>query len=139
MFGSSPVRVIEAKFRFHLVKSRKSSKGYDKEPDLPEIPDYGALDTLVSNPQMGMVHSPGDKFNVVPALDSLFFEPGDVEAIKAGDKFLCIYGFIRYRDAFSKSKMRETKFCYIHGVRNPTSQDNRQFVIGGPPAYNDVS
>jgi len=139
VFGSSPVRVTEAKFRFHVVKSRSLAKRNLKEPDLPENPDYGELDTLASNPQMGKVYSPGDEFAVVPMLDGLFFEDGDLAAIKAGEKFLCIYGFMRYRDAFSRSKIRETRFSYVHGEQHPLGLDKRQFITGGPPAYNEVT
>jgi hypothetical protein len=139
VFGSSPVRVTEAKFRFHLVNSRSSPKHHSKEPDLPEIPNYATPDTLLDNPQMGKVRPPDESFSVVPMLEGLFFKDGDIDAIKKGDKFLCIYGFIRYRDAFSKSNERETRFCYVYGERNPLDQRKGEFVIGGPPAYNEVT
>jgi hypothetical protein len=139
VFGNSPVRVVGAKFRFHLVKSRQKPETSLKEADLPRAPNYGDIDTLISNPQMGRVYAPGDEFSVVPMLDGLFFESGDLKAIESGEKFLCIYGFMSYRDAFSKSKTRETRFCYIHGERNSLSRDERQFIVGGPPAYNEVT
>ena len=105
----------------------------------PEVPNYEKPDTLLSNPQMGRVYPPGEPFKVVPMLDSVFFKPDDIEDIKTGKKFLCIYGFIRYRDAFAKSKERETRFCYIYGLQGPLSDSNCRFVIGGPAAYNEVT
>jgi hypothetical protein len=139
VIGKSPVRVSEAKFRFHLVNAKVETEKGSSEPDLPNIPDYGESKTIIDAPDMGSIRPPGEKFQVSPKFESTFIKPEDIEAIKAGDKFLCLYGFIRYRDAFTSSKMRETKFCYVHGRRNPLDSREDQFVVGGPPAYNEVT
>jgi len=156
IIGSSPVRVKEANFRVRVVDARERPVEHgakprlkNKEPNLPDTPDYGnPTVTLAHQPEMGRVRPPGEDFVVVPTLDSLFlFEAGtgevsgakDAKAIKNGDKFLCAYGFIRYSDAFSQSKTRETRFCYIYNVKNPANPGSPDvFEIGGPPAYNDV-
>lgn len=156
IIGSNPVRVKEANFRVRVVDARERpvERGAkpmlnNKEPNLPDSPNYGnPTVTLMHQPEMGRIRPPGEDFVVVPTLDSLFlFEAGtdevsgaqDAKAIKSGDKFLCAYGFIRYRDAFSQFKTRETRFCYIYNVKSPANPNSPDvFEIGGPPAYNDV-
>jgi hypothetical protein len=140
VIGHSPVKVLAAQFKFRLVPSRP--KDGVTEPDLPESPDYGEPFTISNIPQMAAIIPPGDKFTVSPHLEGLFIEQADDEAIKTGTKFPCVYGFIRYRDAFSKSKIRETRFCYVYGLkRNLVGEavQPNQFLVGGPAAYNDVT
>jgi hypothetical protein len=137
VIGNSPVRPLEAKIKYELVKSRPN--GQSREPDLPEQPNYGEPDSLKSNPSMGRIQAPNDPIIVTGQLESLFIRPEDAKAIEEGGKFLCAYGFVRYRDAFSEKKRRETRFCLVCGNRGPLSQRlDDGFVVGGPPSYNDV-
>ena len=141
VIGSSPAKVVESNFRFHLVKSRP--KGNITVPDLPEVPDYGRdPHTLENTPEMGKVRAPGDNFTVAPMLEGFFLKSADIEAINKWEKFACAYGFVRYRDAFSRSKIRETRFCYVYDVwRSPLgkAEHPNHFVTGGPPGYNDAT
>lgn len=141
VIGDSPVRAKDAEFRFRVVNGRPMRGCRDLEPDLPKKPDYRNTFSLSDSPEMGKVRPPGDTFMVVPRLDSLFFEKGDVAAIEAGEKFLCVYGFIRYEDGASGRKRRETRFCYVRGKTRTPIRDHPQpeFVAGGPPAYNGVT
>lgn len=150
IIGSSPVRVMEANFRVRLVPAKVTDENADtREPDLPEQPDYKDPDTLEKHSEMGRIRPPEEDFTVAPMLESLFlFEAGgdvvsgaeDVKAMRSRDKFLCAYGFIRYRDAFSRSKVRETRFCYVYRVNRPTTPKHPEaFYVGGPPRYNEVS
>ena len=150
VIGSSPVRVMEANFRVRLVKSRFRDEDKDiREPDLPDTPDYSDPQTLDNQPEMGRIRAPEEKFDVLPMLESMFLLEGgegehsgakDVKAIKAREAFLCAYGFIRYRDAFSRSKIRETRFCYVYHVRRGIEPKGYEgFNVGGPPAYNEAT
>jgi hypothetical protein len=137
VIGNSPIRPLEAKIIYTLVKSR--ADGHHQEPDLPEQPIYGEPLDLDSSPSMGRIHAPNDPIVVTGRLESLYFKPDDIKAITEGLKFMCAYGFIRYRDAFAEKKRRETRFCFVCGNRGPLSQKVEDgFVVGGPPAYNDI-
>jgi hypothetical protein len=136
VIGMSPVKVSEAKFRFHFVDGKRNSTETGTEPDLPDTPDYGDIKTIADSPDMGSVRPPKEKFHVIQQLEGLFVKEGDIESLKNGERFLCLYGFIRYCDAFSDSQTRETRFCYIYGQRNPFDSRKNQFVVGGPEAYN---
>jgi hypothetical protein len=144
VIGNSPAIVVESAFRFHLVNGRKTKKNSNFfEADLPPVPDYGKdICTIENMPEMGKVRAPGDTFTVSPMLEGMFLEPDDVKAINQWQKFACAYGYIKYRDAFSRSKIRETKFCYVYNVwQNPlgTANNSPHFVIGGPPGYNEAT
>jgi hypothetical protein len=149
IIGSSPVRVIEANIRIRVVTAKVVDERSDtREPDLPSQPDYKDPNTLENSPAMGRIRPPGEPFNVVPMLESLFLMEGgdqcsggeDVKAIRSRDKFLCAYGFVRYRDAFYRSKMRETRFCYVYHVRHGIERKGTEgWNIGGPPAYNEAT
>lgn len=137
IIGSSPLRMLEANLRYARVASRPD--GPNKEPDLPEIPVYENLHDLAEIPSMGHVHTPEDEISVSILLKSIFLKPEDVKAIEDGEQFLCVYGFVRYRDASAAKKRRETRFCFIYGNRGVLGQKGADgFVVGGPPAYNDV-
>ena len=141
VIGNSPALGLESAFRFHLVNSKK--KGSLFEADLPPIPNYGSeICTLENTPEMGKVRAPGDEFTVSPMLEGMFLEPEDVNAINAWQKFACAYGYVKYRDAFSRSKIRETRFCYVYNVwQHPLGKANNppRFVTGGPPGYNEAT
>jgi hypothetical protein len=147
VIGHSPVRIEAAKFRYHLVNSRPN--GSITEADLPEVPDYGAPNTVRDIPQLGRVLAPdpSSNFQVGARLDNLYLTPEDLVAINQWQKFLCAYGFIKYRDAFSKAKMRETRFCFIYDMprvplMNMITKERAnpdQFIVGGPESYNEVT
>jgi len=140
IIGSSPARIVESNFRFHLVGARP--KNEITEPDLPPQPDYKKVYDLESVPEMGGILPPEKEFTINVTLEGMFLNPEDVEAINKWEKFACVYGFIRYKDAFSKSRVRETRFCYIYSVwRSPLGKAEHpsHFVVGGPPAYNEVT
>jgi len=64
----------------------------------------------------------------------------DVKAIRNREKVLTAYGFIKYRDAFSASKIRETRFCYVYRVNAPHDMRKIEgWVTGGPPTYNECT
>jgi len=144
VIGGSPIKIVDAKFRYHLVESRQ--KGSMTEPNLPSVPSYGEPNTSDSIPYMGKVLAPGVKFQVGIQLEGIFLTQEDIADIRSRKKFGCAYGFIRYRDAFSKSKIRETRFCYTYDVplvplssRNDERINPDRFRIGGPNCYNEVT
>jgi len=148
VYGSRPIRIVESNFRVRLVNARITDerKGI-REPDLPRTPDYSKPDTLENQPEMGPIRAPEEEFEAVPVLESMFlYEAGtdkisgaeNVAAIKEGKKFLCAYGFVRYREAYSRSKRRETRFCYVYGKRYPLGRSD-EFITGGPPSYNEAT
>lgn len=147
VIGHSPVRVIESKLIFRLVEGRKSKRNPKKmEADLPDTPVYGQPDTLLDIPTMGDIVAPGDGPHVPVGLDTQILKKEEVEELKTWKKFAVAYGFVRYRDAFAKSKIRETRFCYVYDVPQGLIPPDRAgktnpntFRVGGPPEYNDVT
>jgi hypothetical protein len=146
VLGRNPVRVIESKLIFRLVDGRQSKHNPQiMEADLPSDPVYGKPDTLLDIPTMGDILPPGNGPHAPVRLNCILKEE-DLEALKTWKKFAVSYGFVRYRDAFAKSKMRETRFCYVYdvpqgliphdriGQKNPNT-----FRIGGPPNYNEAT
>jgi len=136
VIGISPIKICESKFRFHLVNGRRNSSDTGSVPDLPEEPEYGSPETLVESPDMGSVMAPGATITVKPQFEETFLKPEDAASIENGEKFLCLYGFVKYRDSFASSKIRETRLCYVCGQRHPLDGRKGEFVIGGPAAYN---
>lgn len=149
VIGNSPVRVTESNFRVRLVPAKVVDEKSDtRQPDLPEKPDYANPATLEDSPEMGTIRAPGTEFSVIPMLESLFLMEGssevgggnDVKAIRSREKFLTAYGFIKYQDAFSRSKIRETRFCYVYSISGPRSMRNTEgWNTGGPPPYNECT
>ena len=139
VFGSSPVRVHQSKFIFDFVPAIPVGKTGEVIPSLPDQPDYGQPDTLLDSPEMGKIWAPGNQILVHPMLKGAIAKPEQLSDLKEGKTVLCIYGFIHYRDAFDKSKMRETRFCYICGKKGVLDEKwEGHFDLGGPPAYNDI-
>src|SRR5438128_8383198 len=79
VFGHTPARMLESRFRFRLVPSRK--QGLAKEPDLPEPPDYGKSLTSSDNPEMNKTMFPDEPFagqvTLEDSIDS-FKSPNDL-------------------------------------------------------------
>lgn len=136
VFGASPVKICKAKYCFKLAATRKSVQTDGTEADLPDEPQFESETTTLESPDIGSVKPPGEKFDVVYRFQEL--EAGDSEAVKQGKKALCLYGFIQYRDAFAKAKIRETRFCYICGDKDFLDIREAIFVAGGPDSYNEV-
>jgi hypothetical protein len=139
VFGLSPVRVFESSFSFRFVESKTSQQRFRAVANLPETPDYSSPATLEDSPEMGAIWPPGATFTVTPMLENTIAEKEQLQSLKDGKSVLCLYGYIRYRDAFDKSKMRETRFCFTCGKQNPfQAAMDEYFVLGGPPAYNET-
>jgi hypothetical protein len=140
VFGLSPVRVHESKFCFHFVAAKPHDLMEEAVPDLPDIPNYGEPTTLIDSPEMGVTWPPGSKILVKPTLDNSIAEEAQLRSLKAGESVLCLYGFIRYRDAFDKAKIRETRFCFTCGKQSVLNRKySEEFVLGGPSSYNETS
>jgi hypothetical protein len=139
VFGLSPVRVFESKIRLHFVAAKPSDGFSQAIPDLPGIPVYGTPTTLDDSPEMGRIWAPGATIVVKPMLEHAIAEKDQLQSLRDGKNVLCLYGYIRYRDAFDKSKMRETHFCFTCGQMGPLDAKlEEHFVLGGPPAYNEI-
>jgi hypothetical protein len=140
VIGNSPLRIMEGKLIYTVIGSRPDKpKVFYKKPDLPERPAYGEPLNLADSPSMGRIHAPGDPVTVEIPLESLFLKPENVKALEDGESFLCVYGFVRYRDSFISWKRRETRFCFACGNWGPTSpKASAGYVVAGPAAYNDV-
>ena len=88
---------------------------------------------------MGRIHAPGDPVAVDIALESMFLTPENFKALQDGNSFLCVYGFLRYKDSFVSWRRRETRFCYACGNWGPTiPKADDGYFVAGPIAYNDV-
>lgn len=139
VYGSSPVRVHESKFIFDFIQATPLGQTGEVLPCLPEKPDYGEPDTLSDAPEMGRIWAPGSQIIVSPSVKGLIATKEQLRFLNEGKSVLCIYGFIRYRDAFDKSKTRNTRFCFICGKKGILDQRfEEHFILGGPPAYNDI-
>jgi hypothetical protein len=140
VYGSSPVRVYESQIIFDFFPAIPVGNTGEVIPDLPENPDYGEESTtLTDSPEMGQVWAPGSQITVGPMLKGAIAKPEQLQALKEGKNVLCLYGFINYRDAFDKSKMRTTRFCYICGKKGVLETKYEEyFVLGGPPEYNEA-
>jgi hypothetical protein len=151
VFGRTPARIIESRFRFRLVPSRK--RGVVKEADLPEPPNYGQTVTSSDNPEMNKTLFPEEPFSGTVTLEDgidSFMPPNDqlwAELVKK-EKFLCAYCFIKYQDAFDGAPIRETHFCYVYRIAvggilvdpqtgKPLDPDG--FRVGGPSGYNNAT
>jgi hypothetical protein len=144
IFGNTPAKLTASSLIFRLVDGR--AKGNDTEPDLPDEPDYGTPSKPEEIPDMGSVLAPGFRFTVGVTLREGKLLPKEIVDIQQRRKFLCAYGFFRYRDSFEGTPDRETRFCYIYDVTrgggvliDPTTQlpvSPSAFRAGGPSAYN---
>lgn len=147
IIGNSPVRVIESKFVFRLVEGRQSKRNPKIiEPALPDAPVYGEPDTLLDIPTMGDIFPPGDGPHVPIRLETGILKKEEIEELKTWKKFAVCYGVVRYRDAFARSKIRETRVCYVYDVPQgliPPDQAGKTnsgtFRVGGPPEYNEAT
>jgi hypothetical protein len=141
VIGNSPLRALEAKLIYAVVPGRsRVPNGFDREPDLPEQPNYGEPLDLTANPSMGRVHMPGDEMTVEITLENLFLTADHATALDKGDSFLCVYGFVRYRDSSVSWKRRETRFCLACGNWGPTGRKIADgYWVAGPSRYNEVT
>jgi hypothetical protein len=99
---------------------------------LPEQPHYVPLRQYraADLPEYGRILVPNESLEVRVPLQLL--EPGEVEAVRAGARFLCAYASIRYCD-FTGGE-RDFRFCYEY----VPEQGNQPagFRLGGPKEYN---
>jgi len=143
VYGNTPARIIESALIFRVVDGRPN--GLNTEPDLPESPDYGTPSNSEEIPDMGTVLAPAFQFTSGVPLFGGKLSPEEVIDISERKKFLCAYGFVRYRDSFEKTPDRETRFCYFYDVKlggvyiEPNTGKRISpdaFRVGGPPEYN---
>lgn len=147
VWGHTPTQMVESAIRFHLVPARTPADGKRSEPDLPEVPDYRATVKSHEIPEMGMVLPPGKPVSARVMLESNRISLPDFQEIKNREKFLCTYGILKYRDAFDRSSIRETRFCYVYDIAvglvltdiDRKKIDPDAFRVGGPPGYNGVT
>ena len=141
VIGSSPLRALEAKLVYAVLSSRPrgNPEGAYKEPDLPKQPNYGEPLDLTDSPSMGKVHTPGDEIRIEITLEDMFLTADHAKALEQGQSFLCVYGFIRYRDSSVSWKRRETRFCLACGDWGPTGRKVADgYFVAGPTEYNEV-
>jgi hypothetical protein len=55
-------------------------------------------------------------------------------AIRDGQNFLYVYGFVEYLDAFDRK--RESRFCYLYHVPGGFNPNPRGFYMSGGHEYN---
>jgi len=58
-------------------------------------------------------------------------DPAEFAALQANEKWLWVYGIIRYRDGLSRD-VHETRFCYLVNFQTGP-------LMSGPPGYNDCT
>jgi hypothetical protein len=138
--GGTVVKLVDSGARFHL---RDKKEGVEREPDLPEEPDYKVSSKASRQlPQSGFVKAPNEGFQIGIELENGPLTREQFAAVNDQRLFVCAYGFVAYEDAFRQS--HETRFCYIYRVSrrsaiHATTGKNvypSRFVIGGPTAYN---
>jgi len=148
VWGRTPTQIVESAFRFQVVNARPTVDGKRTEPDLPDAPNYGPLGTINTIPELGTVLPPGREFESRVLLESSVISLSDFQHLINRNKFLCTYGILKYRDAFDRSAIRETRFCYVYQIEtglvltDPVDRkkvDPDAFRVGGPPAYNGVT
>lgn len=100
-------------------------KAFAKAEDLPQEPDYGAIDEIQT---YGIVIPPGEEREIL----NITHEGAEDEfsAVVTGEMFWFAYGFIRYRDIFGRE--HETRFCYASSGGRAIQFRPHQ----APPAYN---
>lgn len=146
VFGKTPAKIVEVAFRYRIVQSRQ--RGNLKEPDLPIPPEYGKSPEIDTIPDIGSVLPPLREFDVAVILESANLSWTEYGLITSREKFICSYGFVKYIDAFDRTKIRETRFCYVYDAKlggilksevtgEELSPDD--FRVGGPPEYNDAT
>lgn len=147
LFGKTPCKILNAGMRFHLANINELEP--QPEPDLPDEPKYFS-DIRGNNltgksgdiPCSGQVLAPRERVAMGKALESGSLTKEDVHLITDSKRFLCAYGFVSYKDAYSRD--HETRFCYVYRISTSalmsasTGQriDPSRFRIGGPVEYN---
>jgi len=139
VYGKTSAKFIEARFACELVRAKEGIK--PPAPDLPEIPNYEKATTTRDMPR-GMVLPPEGQFQLCA---SRFITAAEKFALNTDETVLCVYGFIKYKDAFEKE--RETRSCYVYYIPRGgviTTPDGialnpEGFRIGGPDEYNKAT
>jgi hypothetical protein len=121
-YGPTPAFVLESRAIAKLRELKEPVIDYRKEEGLymylPEIIDSGTtLETLHAL-----------------LLPKVILEESDIERIQKGALFVHFYGFIKYNDAFEKS--RTTSFHLRWEVGDPILGANGRWVKCGPPEAN---
>lgn len=141
--GRTPARIINQGFRFHAVPKKPGR--VPPEPDLPSTPDYTSQTQNPEIPEGGRVIPSEIVFTIGHYLESIQLSSEEFEELKRGDKIMCAYGFIEYRDAFDRPG--KTQFSYVYdfrwgGVRTSpegTVLNPPGFRLGGPAEYNKAT
>jgi len=142
VFGKTPARITEARFALRLIPTKNNSRR--REPDLPENPNYAGITGLEITGKNTIVIAPGGDFRIQEFL-SPPPKPEDLEETRDGKKVLCVYGFIKYKDAFGRG--RETRACFVYDfsfggiLRSPDGivLNPAGFRPGGSAAYNQAT
>ena len=146
VYGNTPAKIVDSSMEFRLLPRKRV--GNESVPDLTDIPTYPLTVKAETIPDMGSVLAPSFNFTTIVYFIGGRLNTADIEGISTREKFLCVWGCIRYRDAFGDTPTRETRFCYIYDVsRGVTLTDPRTgkaispdaFRVGGPPAYNQAT
>jgi len=124
--GKSICRVQEFSSRLHTVTRLE---------ELPSEPFYHMTTTneIIVPPN-------GKPFTFGTSLEGRVLSQEAVSEIQSGERFLCYYVRVRYRDIYNIDHVSQTCWIYHwptglvhHGLDDP------QFRIAGPKAYNDYS
>jgi hypothetical protein len=140
VLGNTPARIVNYGFRFHPVSKKTPTE--PAEPDLPEIPNYGNQTRIQEIPMTGRTVATGMVIDVRSRLESIQLSAEEFEELKRGDKIMCAYGFIAYKDVYGNG--HKTQFCYVYdfafgGVNTApdgTVLNPAGFRRGGPDNYN---
>jgi hypothetical protein len=142
VIGNSPLRLLEGNLTYEVVPSKvdgpPGSFG-SFVPNLPKRPKYGDIIDYTNSPSLGKVHPPDGEVGIATSLESTILTAQDVKALEDGECFLCVYGFMRYKDPVVSWKRRETRYCFAcgnWGVTSPKVADG--YFVAGPAEYNDV-
>jgi hypothetical protein len=107
---------------------------YDSYPD--SLPSHPHISSPIVAPDRTLVVQ-DDAFDLNPAgvnPESMIKEAGMTERVKIGNQFLVFYGWIIYKDVFSRdgkeAVRHETRFCYCFDL------SGGRFVRTGPEEYN---
>jgi hypothetical protein len=115
VIGNSPLRLLEGNLTYEVVPSKvdgpPGSFG-SFVPNLPKRPKYGDIIDYTNSPSLGKVHPPDGEVGIATSLESTILTAQDVKALEDGECFLCVYGFMRYKDPVVSWKRRETRYCF---------------------------
>lgn len=132
-FAGIPGLINEGKTPAFIFEMGGMAEFLPKGRPLPEPPAEFKKETIFSYKGSGMPLAPSAGFGrpVVTKHQS-------TDKVISGDIVLWVYGYVKYRDAFS-NREHETRYCFRLIVTNIRQLPDFDFVMDGPPAYNQAT